>query len=658
MSKKKKRTNKKGTPIHHVPKPEPVAPLAPPVRLSRTNITRIALTVLVVAGLIRMFFITNPGFEADVAFWKSWGLAPLDHGVVWSMHNTNNNYPTPFAYVLRTLVWIYSLFADPHNYYEFWQNTNVLFLVIAKLPSIISDFLIFGIFYWIGRHAKKLGFPALSVGFYLMLGSFYLLNPISIIDGAWWGQVDSVGVLIFLFSFMALLYKKPFLAGFIYITAMMTKLQNMIYGPLYFLFIWQMLGYRGLMRAVAGVFVGFFGLNIEFFLARDMNRVFQSLTENYDYFPLMSLNAYNPWWIVSAGEGMKMSDKLLAIGVMNAKKVGLAMFSTTYLFAVLHLITPTLRVMWQRSSSWTKKIHTQASKMIGDSVTHAYENPYLGRFFISLCVVASGFFLFQTESHDRYAFPLSVFLLLVAPFLPGRERKLWLAGYWVWSILYFFNLHSALASFYAKNAIPLLTALITPTTTIATAVLLTGMFFLFLAFLWNQFHWSTPVIALTFLGTMLLLGNASYLMGKPIYLSSLAPFYRIQDWGRSVEDKAGSSGRTIEEWHRLSVQYYFYDKGIGTHANSTIRYDIGGLFSRLTTDIGVDTQGGPQGDVAFQVWGDGKMLFASEPIGRYEKPRHASVDVTGVKTLELIVTDADGNNTDDHADWLNTKLWR
>ena len=69
---------------------------------------------------------------------------------------------------------------------------------------------------------------------YQILSLFYLLNPISIIDGAVWGQVDSVGLFIFLLSVLTLLKRFPFIAGVFYMLSMMTKLQNMIYAPLFF----------------------------------------------------------------------------------------------------------------------------------------------------------------------------------------------------------------------------------------------------------------------------------------------------------------------------------------------------------------------------------------------------------------------------------------
>ena len=72
--------------------------------------------------------------------------------------------------------------------------------------------------------------------------------------------------------------------------------------------------------------------------------------------------------------------------------------------------------------------------------------------------------------------------------------------------------------------------------------------------------------------------------------------------------------------------------------------------------MGIDTDAGPQGSVQFEVYGDGKLLYASDIVRRYEFPRHADINVTGVKKLELIVTDGGNGITDDHADWLNTYL--
>ena len=148
------------------------------------------------------------------------------------------------------------------------------------------------------------------------------------------------------------------------------------------------------------------GLNIEFIASRNTDRVIASLTENSDYFPLMSLIAYNLWWIVSGAKGLGTSDKRTVLGLLNAKTVGLILFSAAYFFAMV-------RQLWEK----TKTDHAG----------------YTQTFLESLILVNAAFFLFQTQSHDRYAYPLSVFLLLWAPFvvvdhnsgLVASRMKLW-----------------------------------------------------------------------------------------------------------------------------------------------------------------------------------------------------------------------------------------
>lgn len=611
--------------------------------------------IFLLAFAVRLLFIPSPGFEADVAFWKSWGLAALDNGVVWSMHNTNNNYPTPFAYFLAGMVKVYSFFANPHDFYTFWDNTNLLFLTIAKMPAILADLAIGGIMLFIGKNTGRLGFPHHPKSFWSILAVLYLFNPLTIMDSAWWGQVDSIGVFIFLLSFLAILSRKPFLAGLIYMTAVMTKLQNMIYGPLYLLFIWQYIGLSGTVRAVAGMTLALVGLNFEFLLARDMDRVFESLTSNYDYFPLMSLNAYNVWWIAAGAAGMKMSDKMLTLGIMNAKSVGLVLFSGTYLLATLQLISGTFTRMLTTSVSWSKKTAIRAIKFAEEKQT---ENEFLLPLLIGLVIAVFGFFLLQTESHERYAFPLTVFLLLITPFLPQKTIKAWFLGYGAWSVLYFYNLHSGFAANYPQNTIGFLNTLITPVFTIPASYLQILVFIGYLIFFRRFIKLPVYGITILYIIGLLVMGNLTYIRNKPVRITNLKPFISAQDWGKRVENMSVNAAYGPKSWNPLSVQYYFYRSGLGTHAISKHSYDIDGMFSRLTTDYGIDTESGPKASAVFQIWGDNRLLFESPKMGRYEPPQHADVSIIGVKTLELVITDGGDGNQDDHADWLNMKLWK
>ncbi|OGG23960.1 hypothetical protein A3A79_02035 [Candidatus Gottesmanbacteria bacterium RIFCSPLOWO2_01_FULL_43_11b] len=559
--------------------------------------------LFVIAFLLRLLLVPNPGFEADVSFWKSWGLATRDFGIVEGIKQTNNNYPTPFAYTLGLMVKLYSLFADPHNFNEFWQNTNLTFLAISKLFPILADLGIAAIILYMGQNTLS-----------LLLAVFYLFNPVSLIDGAWWGQVDSLGVFIFLIALLLSLKRQPFWAGAVFMLSMMTKLQNMIYGPLFFLFIWQSLGFDGLRKAILGATVGFFGLNIEFFLSKNMDRVIASLTSNYDYFPWMSLNAFNVWWIVSGGHGMQVSDKLLAIGIVNAKTVGLLMFSSFYLFALVR----------QRKN--------------------------LQSFLESLIIVNASFFLFMTESHDRYLFPTSVFLLLWAPFY--KNFRVFSVFYILFSLVYFYNLHSALVFNYPNNGLPGLSQLIQPTVTITASVLLIALFVIFLLFLTR---YSLAVFAVIVLGITAL--NFPLYAKQPMSLTKFTPYISTQDFGSRQTNKSVNSSYGINSWNRLSVQYMFYKKGIGTHTNSRHVFAINSKFKRFSTDFGVDTESGPQASVIFEIYGDDKLLFRSETMKKYDYPRHTEVNIEGIKFLSLVTTDAGDGNIDDHTDWLNPMLY-
>lgn len=636
------------------------------------------LLIFLSALLLRVAFIPNPGFEADVSFWKGWGLAAADKGVVWSILNTNNNYPTPFAYTLGAMTTIYRwLGGNPHDFNEYWTNTNLRFLIAAKIFPIMADFGIAVLFLWIGSRfgslftdneapstnagskKKTFFFQLLHSNFQLpiigkvptlfgLLATIYLFNPVTVMDGAWWGQVDSLGVIVFLAAFLALLYKKPFLAGVIFMASMMTKLQNMIYGPLFFALIWQQFGLKGLLQAVAGAITGFFGLNIEFLSAKQMSRVVGSLSNNYDYFPWMSLHAYNIWWIMSGGKGMQMSDKIMTIGIATAHKVGTILFSTMYLLAMLQMLLPTiLRIIqpWKTRSQQT----VMEGSLTAKSIFH---------FFLGLVIINAGFFLFQTQSHERYAFPAMVFLLFLIPYLNGTRRKIFFAVYCLLSTLYFYNLHTAFGVNYPDDVFPFLKGFfLTAAPTMTVAAIFNIIFVGFLVFFRKELKTIPMVASVAFFITMLIAANGKYILKQPIYLSDMSPTATFQGFGQRMKDMPVNASYGVKSWAWLSDQYVFYHRGIGTHAVSEIRYDIGRRFSTLTTDYGIDTEAGTAASATFEIWGDGKQLFASPKMGRFDMPKYVKVDISGVKQLVLITRDGGDGNRDDHTDWLNTKLY-
>ncbi|MBI5019591.1 NPCBM/NEW2 domain-containing protein, partial [Candidatus Gottesmanbacteria bacterium] len=417
------------------------------------------------------------------------------------------------------------------------------------------------------------------------------------------------------------------------------------YAPVFFLFLWQTTGFTGLVRAVLGAALGFIGLNIEFIAAKNSDRILASLTENYDYFPWMSLMAYNLWWIVSEARGLATSDKLTVLGMINAKTVGLLMFSSFYGFAALR------QYIEGRITQLAKIRDAALIKLLLES----------------LIVINAAFFLFQTQSHDRYAYPLTVFLLLWAPFVIADVKgkvvalklKIFSSAYILFSLFYFYNLHTALVVNYPNNGLPLLSAAIGPLYTISAAYILLALFGLYVTSLLmtSRLTRRIALAVITVLAGSLLLLNKPLLTKQPVSLTAYTPFISEQAYGTRQTNKAvQSSFGGAYKWTRLSVQYLFYDKGIGTHANSRHVFDIKKHYRTFTADVGIDTEAGAKASAVFEVYGDNKLLFRSPVIKRYDLPHHIKTDITGVTHLTLITKDAGDGNYDDHTDWLNPML--
>lgn len=609
-----------------------------------------AFSLVIFAGLlIRIILIGNPGFLADVAFWKSWSLAASDHGIVWTVFNTNINYPPGFIYVLWLMGKIYALLGNPYDYNTFWAENNFLFLLVSKSFAIVADTAIAFLIYWFfsqkenwsrARDGSTEGQdPLIKIGLPTLLASVFYLNPVVILDSALWGQVESLGIFFTLVAVILLFYKKPTLATVIFTTGVLMKLQNIIFIPLYFLFIFRYFGtstslsagLKTLAKSLVAAGATFLFISLPFAIANNMDKVFYLLTVNNDYFPWLSLNAHNLWWIVAGTKGMTIIDKITVFGILNAKTVGLLIFSTWYfLLCLLVALRPTPR-----------------------------------NFLLALTLSVFAFFLFTTQSHERYSYPVLVLLLFFYPFTVildagGRTRKLeyfWIL-YALLTITIFFNIHTGLVVNYPQNGFLPLTRMVTSGTTTINSYLLILLFFLLLPFVFSQISkWFFVLCFLLFVSAIGIL-NLPYYLGEKLSLTSFTPVLVSQDFGSLQINKAVNSYSGWKSWNRLSNNYFYYRKGFGTHANSNIVFDVNKKFSTFATDYGVDTEAPTPASVIFKIYGDGKELFTSSKMGRFDFPQHIEVGILGVKYLGLVVSDAGDGINSDHADWLNPVLYK
>ena len=99
-----------------------------------------------------------------------------------------------------------------------------------------------------------------------------------------------------------------------------------------------------------------------------------------------------------------------------------------------------------------------------------------------------------------------------------------------------------------------------------------------------------------------------------------------------------------------------FERGFGTHAESSLFIKLDGKAKSFTALVGVDDDvKGRHPAVEFIVFGDGAKLWSSGIMQDGDTARLCSVKLSGVKQLELRVTDA-GNGGSDHANWADAKF--
>lgn len=110
---------------------------------------------------------------------------------------------------------------------------------------------------------------------------------------------------------------------------------------------------------------------------------------------------------------------------------------------------------------------------------------------------------------------------------------------------------------------------------------------------------------------------------------------------------------------KIQINGFLYPNGLGLHppGNGTealVRFPIGGTYRTLKTGVGLnDHKENFGGTVLFQVFGDGKLLWKSEPFTKMFTAQFAEINVKNVQKLELRTS---GGAVGGHAVWLDPIL--
>ncbi|NML56951.1 NPCBM/NEW2 domain-containing protein [Chryseobacterium cheonjiense] len=114
---------------------------------------------------------------------------------------------------------------------------------------------------------------------------------------------------------------------------------------------------------------------------------------------------------------------------------------------------------------------------------------------------------------------------------------------------------------------------------------------------------------------------------------------------------------TSVDGKKLTVAGDTFDRGFGTHAESSLLIKLNGKAHKFSALVGLDDEmKGHDPAVEFEIYGDNKKLWSSGIMHLGDKAKPFSISLKGIKQLELVVTDGGNGPYYDHADWVNAKF--
>lgn len=103
-----------------------------------------------------------------------------------------------------------------------------------------------------------------------------------------------------------------------------------------------------------------------------------------------------------------------------------------------------------------------------------------------------------------------------------------------------------------------------------------------------------------------------------------------------------------------------FDKGLGTHSQCRITYDLGGGYRWFEALVGLDEHSGKRGRAKIQVLVDGKEqnLGNAKELAARDAPLPVRVDVRKARELTLVVRFGTFGDVEAHVNWADARLIR
>ena len=325
---------------------------------------------------IRVLLWPTAGLTGDLDQFVLWthGIATQPFGHAYDM---NISFPPVMVYVWGLLAAI-----EP-GFRTVTTSAESAIREAMKLPATLADLGLGALVWWHLRATPR----------WALLGGFLILFHPAVIDvSAWWGQYESIYVLFGAIAFVLAVRGHSLWAAVALGVALMTKPQALPFLVPFGAWFLARDGWRGAAQAAAVGAATIVVIWLPFIGAGGVQGYVRNLgTYQGDIFAILSLRAWNPWWLVQellAG-GQFVSDQGAVLGPITLRHVGygLALVGELAVFLAVY------------------RAATARALALG------------------LAAAALVAFCLLTSMHERYAFGALVFLPLAFP----DRRALWLA---------------------------------------------------------------------------------------------------------------------------------------------------------------------------------------------------------------------------------------
>lgn len=324
----------------------------------------------IIGLVIRLYFLTRPGFFPDMESWRKWAVSMYDTGL-FSAYTGNPaiNYPPVYLGILWGVHSLGRAFGVPFDALDGWSG------ILLKLPTLVFDIAVALVLFAIARQFMKGRDQA------VLAGLVYWLNPAVLYIGSAWGQVDSVPIFFLLLALYALLTGKLAYTGLWLGVAVAAKVQTVVVLPVFFMLLFR----RSAQETIKSfaVLVGTLILiHAPFIIAGQGSHLMDVYFGSVGFVTSLSHNAWNLWWPI---ERITHLSDTAAFFVhpwitFSYRQVGFGLLGISIAALCLRV-----RKRWM---PW------EAIALLG--------------------VALLSFFILPTQIHERYAFPAVVFLGLLA----------------------------------------------------------------------------------------------------------------------------------------------------------------------------------------------------------------------------------------------------